>query len=392
MQTYIIFFGKSQSFRFEAYDSSGHISDFSTIITDLEDLESRVVVVNKIDNKNIYAHYKIKIGTKTFTLLKVFKCAQAFDGNRVEGSICGVAFLSTGNLNINEENINLLNILLKSFEDLALTGNKFKQIDFKPITDSIWKAFIDQVSFNKISTSPYIGNFVPNTIAIGLKNIEDIFIAQSKSNFLDNQRVYFTEDLELLKYCYQRWEDRLQLYFLDNHNLKLYSKEALKQPEDKRVTSSNDESRIKTYELEVSFKQEKKLLIDKMSKLNGKNKLLIFLLSFTLIANTGYFFYNEIFAENIPQSVSIETPIIDTPQKIDNTESIVTLEIFEDTARLKKLNSLFSGYLNLLKISDSIKFEKSRKEFNLNVKKTISIDSIELNKIILNYKNLKNVK
>ena len=90
--------------------------------------------------------------------------------------------------------------------------------------------------------------------------------------------------------------------------------------------------------------------------------------------------------------MSIETPIIDTPQKIDNTESIVTLEIFEDTARLKKLNSLFSGYLNLLKISDSIKFEKSRKEFNLNVKKTISIDSIELNKIILNYKNLKNVK
>jgi hypothetical protein len=112
------------------------------------------------------------------------------------------------------------------------------------LTITIPLAIGDVVTINEYADTA--GNFVPNTIAIGLNKIEDIFIAHSKNNFLHNQRVYFTEDLELLKYCYQRWEDRLQLYFLDNHNLKLFSKETFKQPEVKRVISGNDEIRIKT--------------------------------------------------------------------------------------------------------------------------------------------------
>jgi hypothetical protein len=406
METYILFFGKSQSFRFEAYDVNGHVHDFSNVIPDFEDLESRVVVVNKIDNLPIFALYKLRVGSKIYTLFKVYKCAQAFDGNRIEGSICGVAILSEGNLNIDKTNIKNLQVLFKSFNDLAIVNNKFKQADFKLVTDSIWRAFSEQVSFGNISFSNTSILFnSTSTIAIGLNNCNDIIESLFLRSDLNYQRIYFSEDKELLRSSFLRWEDRLQLYFFENGNLELFPKQVVREVHDHQSLSKpvSDESRTKVFELEVSLKQEKKAFQKELSKERGKNKLLIMLVILLFAILIFYFIYNKIYLKEdviqTPTSSSLiengipnelSGTVLDAGANTEIIESYISGKIFQDTSEVKNINSMLMSYLSLARVSnkkDSTKFIKLKKEFFKKVNLVKTLDSLEIETIITKNKN-----
>ncbi len=49
MKTHLFFFGKSESFSFQAYDEEGLIPDYDFFIKDFDKLESSVFTVDKVE-------------------------------------------------------------------------------------------------------------------------------------------------------------------------------------------------------------------------------------------------------------------------------------------------------------------------------------------------------
>ena len=79
---YIIFFGKSQSFEFHAFDENGIINDFDSVIKDFELLESKWFTIDRTDNKPILSRYEFNSNNQKFCLLKLYGFAQASGGAR----------------------------------------------------------------------------------------------------------------------------------------------------------------------------------------------------------------------------------------------------------------------------------------------------------------------
>ena len=198
--TYLIFFGKSQSFTVRAFDRQSFFENFDPVIPDFSVLESKFFTVDKTDNKPILAKYSFK-SVKNYTLLKLYAHAQAFDSNRVAGSIYGVAFLSEGNLCLCPENIKLLTDVTNFFAEICLKNNKFKNSDFKSEVIGIWKQFCDLGGFSKIR---YIENARPakkGTLGVYTPSIVE-------AEDLNFERMYFSEDIEHLKRAHETWKDR----------------------------------------------------------------------------------------------------------------------------------------------------------------------------------------
>ena len=109
MKTYLFFFGKSQDFTFEVFDEFGKVNDFNKIIKDFDLLESEYFNIDDINNNTILAKYNFvsNSGVK-YSMLKLYSLAQAVNGNRIEGSIFGVALLSESDLLFSEANLSLL--------------------------------------------------------------------------------------------------------------------------------------------------------------------------------------------------------------------------------------------------------------------------------------------
>ncbi|MCE2755633.1 MAG: hypothetical protein LW818_06530 [Ignavibacteriae bacterium] len=128
MNTYFLFFGKSQDFTFYAFDKNGLVPDFNAIIKHFDQLESLVFSVDEPDNKDIIAKYVFKTSKgKAYSLLKQYSCAQAFAGDRLSGSTYGVAILSDGDVQITDYNLRLLKSAKEKF---ATTYQIFKEMIF----------------------------------------------------------------------------------------------------------------------------------------------------------------------------------------------------------------------------------------------------------------------
>ena len=149
MATYLIFFGKSKSFTFKAFDDQSMFENFDSIIPNFSLLESQLFSVDNTDNQPILAKSSFR-SVKEYSLLKLYSYAQASDSNRVAGSIYGVAFLSESDLSLCPENIELLFKIKNFFAELCLSRNKFKDSDFSKESIAIWKQFCDMGGFLKI--------------------------------------------------------------------------------------------------------------------------------------------------------------------------------------------------------------------------------------------------
>ena len=108
MSMYLVFFGKSQDFTIRYYDHEQPIEDFDNIIKDFDLLESKVFTVDDIKNKEILSRYFFRIQNRNFCLLKLYSFAQAYNGNRIAGSIFGVGLLSENAIELNGANFDLI--------------------------------------------------------------------------------------------------------------------------------------------------------------------------------------------------------------------------------------------------------------------------------------------
>ena len=215
--TWLIFFGKSQSFNFTVFNSQSLVANFDEIIPDFDLLESQLFTVDRADNRPILAKYNFKRKDE-YTLLKLYSYAQAFAGDRVLGSIYGVAFLSEGNLEVCPENIEILTQIKSVFADLCLNSNsKFTKSDFSSSVGGIWKQFSDQNGFSKIKHIAAAKSINEGAVGIYTEKLAD-------AKELPFEKVYFSEDIGHLKRTSAIWGARFPVGKIVNGQL-LYNKE-----------------------------------------------------------------------------------------------------------------------------------------------------------------------
>jgi hypothetical protein len=212
MNTYFLFFGKSQDFTFYAFDKNGLVPDFNAIIKHFDQLESLVFSVDEPDNKDIIAKYVFKTSKgKAYSLLKQYSCAQAFAGDRLSGSTYGVAILSDGDILISEYNLRLLKSAKEKFATLSLSGLKFNKSDFLDDAKKLWKGISENTQgnepsyFEKINVSPDTPTFQRNDIsAFYVTDLMEGSIEIGRMS-TESNKIYITEDFNHLKRAYQKW-------------------------------------------------------------------------------------------------------------------------------------------------------------------------------------------
>jgi hypothetical protein len=204
MQTYIVFFGKSQDFTSYFFDKNGIVVDFNRIIKDFDLLESKLFTVDDINNREILARYKFVTNQgKPYSLLKLYSLAQAYSGSRISGSIYGVAILSEGDIAISRTNLDLLQEAKKNLAKLSLNGLKFNKSNFLDDATRIWKAIVNAHYFDQFDLAP-ISLHSNAPIAFHVDHLFESTI--DLKDKLNNQNiVYFSEDLEHLKRTQKKW-------------------------------------------------------------------------------------------------------------------------------------------------------------------------------------------
>ncbi len=234
---YLIFFGKSQDFSFHAFDSKSYVNDFNTIIKDFDELESKIFTVDDVSNTQILSKYIFNKNGRHFYLLKLYSLAQAFNGNRIDGSIYGVALLSENNIRISEANIAILESAKKEFAKLSLNGVKFKTSNFYTEAERIWRALTEHSNGNYLDKVEY-NNF--NNISIN-KEVKAFLVKDilKQSVELNNEitktsRLYFSDDLAHLKRTQERrGKDVFPVYQKENGNYILYREKQPNTPKSK---------------------------------------------------------------------------------------------------------------------------------------------------------------
>ena len=216
MKTYLFFFGKSQDFTFEVFDEFGKVNDFNKIIKDFDLLESEYFNIDDINNNNILAKYNFvsNSGIK-YSMLKLYSLAQAVNGNRIEGSIFGVALLSESDLLFSEANLFLLKQAKDGFAKLSLTGLKFNKSDFSADAYIIWNAIIKSDAGNYFKLINYGQN-----IQISSNRLPRAYFVSSifdTSHKFDNQlglsqRVYVSNDIDHLKRMQLKWGESFPVF------------------------------------------------------------------------------------------------------------------------------------------------------------------------------------
>jgi hypothetical protein len=213
---HLLFFGKSQSFTFKAYDETGPIGNYSHFIQDFDRLESIVFTIDAVDNGEIVGRYRFTHAGKKHTLLKMYSYAQAFSGYRVEGSTYGVAFLSDMDIAITDRNIKLLQSLLNSFAQLSLNGKKFRYEDFSNDSTRIWQGFKNQLFFDKIDFCEEKPRTL-NTNPAGIQVNDLTRISQEVQSISDGRSVvYLTTDRPHLERAKNKWDKYFDIFLIDD--------------------------------------------------------------------------------------------------------------------------------------------------------------------------------
>ncbi len=291
MKTCIIFFGKSQDFIFYAFDESNLIENFDNVIRNFDLLESKNFTVDDINNKEILAKYNFKVLNKSFSLIKLFSFAQAFNGDRIAGSIYGVALLSEMDLEFSKNNLDLLKAAKENFAKLSLNSLKFNKSDFLNDVIKIWKAIINSNEgnyFNMITTngSPTVSNttkikgFYVNSL------VKNSFELSTESD--NASRIYVSEDLEHLKRTNKRWGDTIFPIYLKENGTYIFYKEskALVNNLDKDTKSQSGNSHSNSdHEDLYSILNKKIYKLKRQLVLISVSFVLFFLLTTALIFN-----------------------------------------------------------------------------------------------------------
>jgi hypothetical protein len=348
MIKHLFFFGKSQSFSFQAFDENEIIEDYDQFIRDFDKLESSVFTIDRTENEDILAYYKFSKGSKSFSLLKLYSFAQAYSGERVEGSTYGVAFLSDHDIELTSRNIKLLISLKTAFGNLSLTGRKFRYADFSNDARRTWLGFKKQSYFALIDTGGPVR--VPvEQIPLGVELDEFHNVSEEIRN-LTNERsnVYFTEDRSHLERAKKKWGDHFDVVMFEGSALILNPDLTKQKTENKENIYETNTAEQKTIDRSTldSLNTE---LFQLKSKLHSKNKTIThikrfsFLLMFiALIALSafGYLFFEKI--SSTEEHAITNDDVKSIPRMIDSEnikkESLKTQSL---TTAIYKFDSLY---------------------------------------------------
>lgn len=212
---YLLFFGKSQSFTWEAFDAQGLATEFNSQFPGFEALESKIMTIDRRDNPPVWAKYRLKdqFG-KWHSLLKVYAFAQAFDGSRIAGSTYGVALLSAEDLLWDPINMDILEAARVNFSKLVLQQQKFKKTNFTQEAKAIWEGMIhfqEGNLFHKVRTQP---------LEIPTQNLMSLSFPDLKGKAAELERIgkpyerfYATTDAEHLLRMQEKWgRDRFPIW------------------------------------------------------------------------------------------------------------------------------------------------------------------------------------
>jgi len=406
MGTYLVFFGKSQDFTIQFYDRNNHIDNFNNVIKDFDLLESKIFTVDDIKNKEILSRYCFTTQGKIFCLLKLYSFAQAFSGNRIAGSIYGVALLSDKLIDFTKNNLALLRAAKDNFAKLSLDGAKFNKSNFKENTDRIWKAIITNNNGNlldSIDTSTLRINNSNGQVAFFVKSLFEDSI-KLNSRISNQDIIYLSEDLEHLKRTQNKWgKDGFPVYWEQNNQYVIYKdpevpkkqESAFPNTDATRLSSNNDIGNLKA-ELEDQKYKNRNLNQD-LEKIRYKKKNLtkiIYGLTVLIILLLLYI----IFFSNTKKPVVVKPPKpIDSTQppikKSQNSLSVFLSDSLSVESGLLFLNEcVFIYSFNVNKsYADSLKFkntfnaiqtEAKKRNFNIeNIEREYTLKISEINRI-----------
>jgi hypothetical protein len=319
MNTYLIFFGKSQDFTFYAFDKTSYINDFNSVIRDFDELESKVFTIDDVSNKEILSKYNFNKNGKNYSLLKLYSLGQATNGSRIAGSIYGVALLSEKEIELTESNNAILNVVKKNFASLCLDGAKFKMSDFYSQAETIWKAIINHKDGNYFDKIIYRnGNFNTNN-KVKAFCINDILKNSFEvNNEINNaSRLYFSNDLEHLKRTQGKWgKDTFPIFVKENNQYILYTEKPkfTPKPDDGKQDPEISELRFRNAELRNELSEFERKYRNFKHKASKNFKIAsIFAVVFCL--STLAFFFKSVFLDNTEDNSSNNVP---TEQTTDN--------------------------------------------------------------------------
>lgn len=213
---YLLFFGKSQSFTWEAFDQSGHCPNFNQLFPGFEFLESKVMTIDRRENLPVWARYRIKNREgKLFSLLKVYAFAQAFDGSRISGSTYGVALVSDYDIQWDPTNIDILEAARINFSKLVLQHQKFIKTNFLPEAQAVWEGIVGFAEGNlleKVVVKPLTTIPTAKLLSASFPNIREASPTLERISS-DYGRFYVTSDAEHLARMQDKWGvDRFPLF------------------------------------------------------------------------------------------------------------------------------------------------------------------------------------
>lgn len=347
METYLIFFGKSQDFTFYAFDKSKEIENFDKVIKDFEELESKVFTTDDIGNKQILAKYVFNENGRKFSLLKLYSLAQAYNGNRIDGSTYGVALLSTNDIAIEENNIEILNTVKSNFANLTLSGLKFKKSDFFKEAKLIWEALVNHHNGNYLEKISYNNSFpeeLNNKVnAFWVKDLSHQPV-ELNNHIIRISRLYFSEDLEHLKRTQERrGKEVFPIYYKDNNSYILFREK----PEGRKIHKTEADG---TTNLKIEIGNLKRELSEsrssfsKLKRKSGKKiKFLTIVSIISLLTAITFFFKDSFFSSH---NVSENQQLDSETGKIDNREinsQIGLIDILNDRNKLDTLQTLITN-------------------------------------------------
>jgi hypothetical protein len=393
MKTYLFFFGKSQDFTFEVFDEFGKVKDFNKVIKDFDLLESEYFNIDDVNNSSILAKYNFisNSGVK-YSMLKLYSLAQAVNGNRIEGSIFGVALLSEYDLLFSEANLSLLKQAKDGFAKLSLTGLKFNKSDFSADAYAIWDAIIKSDAGNYFKLINYGQNIqISNNRLPRAYFVNSIFDTAHK---FDNQvgfsqKLYISNDIDHLKRMQLKWGESFPVFIKspigwERNNSKSTPKERIIEESIQPDLSEVKSLKIQISDLQYDYSQLELEAKEKIKYHKRQSKLLKIIILFQFLVLTGLLIF-FILKKNIVNDQS-------QPSNIESSDSIAMLKehydkflIIEDEGKYEDLKKVIINIEKIRGIRTTKNF-KSDSTLLINLKKDIIIaaDKINFDTILIN--------
>ena len=333
-----------------------------------------------MENKEILSKYNFtaKDGKK-YSLLKLYSFAQAYSGDRIAGSIYGVALLSEGNISLSKINFSILTSAKNHFAKLSLNGLKFKASDFYEEANKIWNAFIRHNEGNYLDKVTYTNSNVSNTNletkGFYVKNMfEDSIELDRQMNTAS--RIYISEDLEHLKRAHSKWGNDFKIYQKTTNGYEIYQEpKPIEPPEVKTPDKSNSSattSEVQKLKHKISdLDEENEELFEKVAyykEKNKKNVLLLGVVASILLLTTITFFFTSDFWSDEKSNTDTYTDVTEFEEPKPVATSTINLDaILVNSNSIDSLKTFIEDFKFASSFDPKIRYNDAllfRKKYN----------------------------